>query len=106
MLHQILLVKLRPEVDPEKVEEFMVESRIRLLKIPEVMNLRCGKRVNVDANPHDFFISMDLESTAKWRVVEENAVYIKFRSQIIDPNAEKCEIFQFEMEPGKNIKYS
>ena len=47
-----MLLTTKPEVIPSKLEEIMVETRIRLLKIPEVNNLRVGKRVDTTNNPH------------------------------------------------------
>ena len=61
MVHHIVLFNLKPEVTPQKVEEMMMSTRMMLLKIPEVMNLRCGKRIDPE-NPWQFFIAMDFES--------------------------------------------
>jgi hypothetical protein len=52
MIHHLVLLTTKPEVIPTKLEEIMVETRIRLLKIPEVNNLRVGKRVDTTNNPH------------------------------------------------------
>ena len=46
MVHHIVLYKLKPEVTPARVEEMMMNTRMQLLKIPEVLNIKCGKRID------------------------------------------------------------
>ena len=57
MVHHICLLQTKPEVTPEKLEELMVETRIRLLKNPEVTSLRVGKRIDTEGNMYSFFYS-------------------------------------------------
>ena len=40
MIHHIELFKLRPEVTPAKLEEMMMNTRMILLKIPEVLSVK------------------------------------------------------------------
>jgi len=42
MIHHLVLFKVKPEFDDEKLECMMRETRIQLLKIPEVLSVRCG----------------------------------------------------------------
>ena len=37
MVHHVVLYKLKPEVTPARVEEMMMNARMQLLKIPEVL---------------------------------------------------------------------
>jgi hypothetical protein len=106
MVHRIILTKLKPECSSQKVEEMMIETRIRLLKIPEVMNLLCGKKIHTDAMEYDFFIAMDFENMAKASVMEDSAVYLQFKHQVLEPNAAEKLQLDFEMEPGKNTAFS
>lgn len=106
MLHHVLLVKLKQDLPPSAVENLMVETRIRLLKIPEVRNLQCGKKIDTKNNPYDFFLAMDLESQAKLRVVQESAIYHQFQQQILFPSALETLAYNYEMDPGKDIKFS
>src|SRR5882724_1697890 len=46
MIHHIVLYKLKPEVTPARVEAMMMNARMQLLKIPEVLSIKCGKRVD------------------------------------------------------------
>ena len=101
-----MLLTTKPEVIPTKLEEIMVETRIRLLKIPEVNNLRVGKRVDTTNNPHTFFFSFDVENMDKLTFVQENAVYIQFDRQILGPFVASFKVLDYEMEPGKDVRYS
>ena len=46
MVHHIVLYRLKPEVTPARVEEMMMNARMQLLKIPEVLSIKCGKRID------------------------------------------------------------
>ena len=48
----------------EKIEWMMRETRIQLLKIPEVLSIRCGKRVDPEAE-WPFFLAVELDSMEK-----------------------------------------
>lgn len=106
MVHHLMLFKLKPEVTPDQIETILVETRIRLLKIPEVMNLRCGKRIDLEGNPYALFVSMDFENLAKGRIAQESAIWIKYEKQIIDPYVAVLTILDYEMDPGIDVAYS
>lgn len=105
MIHRLLLIKLNEDTPPQQVEDMMIETRIRLLKIPEVMNLKSGKRI-ATGNPFQMFIALEAENMSKIKVIEESAIYLKFRHQILDPNASELRTMDYEMEPGKDISFS
>jgi len=106
MVHEIHLFKLKADAPDETLETMMVETRIRLLKIPEVMNLTCGKVINKDKNAFRFYVAMDFENLAKRNLAHDNAIFIKYDTQVIKPNVLKVELLQYEMEPGKDVTYS
>jgi hypothetical protein len=106
MIHHLVLLTTKPEVIPSKLEEIMVETRIRLLKIPEVNNLRVGKRVDTANNPSTYFFSFDVENMDKLGFVHDNAVYTQFEKQILGPFVASSKILDYEMEPGKDVRYS
>jgi hypothetical protein len=106
MVHHIALLKLKSSVTPEKIELILVETRIRLLKIPEVMNLRCGKKIDQKGNSYDVFFSIDFENLNKLHIAQDNAVWIKFKHQILDPHVDLLTSYHYEMEPGKDVRYS
>jgi len=101
-----VLLTAKPEIDPAKLESIMVETRIRLLKITEVNNLRVGKRVDTKDNPHTFFFSFDVENMDKLAYVMENAVYVQFEKQILAQFVADFKSLDYEMEPGKDVRYS
>lgn len=105
MLHHTVLFKLKPEVTPEKVEEMMRETRISLLKINEILTVKCGKNVDPN-NVWGFFIAIDVESTEKLAICQEDAIYIKYVEEVIKPNISDQVPLSFEMDPGKDVKYS
>jgi hypothetical protein len=106
MIHHLVLLTTKPDVPPAKLDDIIVETRIRLLKISEVNNLRVGKRVDTTHNPHTYFFSFDVENMDKLAYVMENAVYVQFEKQILGQFVADSKSLDYEMEPGKDVRYS
>ena len=105
MIHHIVLYKLKPEVTPARIEEMMMNARMQLLKIPEVLSIKCGKRVNSDIQ-WPFFIAIDFESMDKFGIFMEDPIQVKFMEEIIKPNTADSLTLDFEMDPGKDVRFS
>lgn len=105
MVHHIELFKLKPSVTTEKLEEMLRVSRSQLLKIPEVLNIRSGKIIDLDSE-WAFSISIDIESTDKLAMCKDDPVYVKFVEEVVKPNTVEKLALDYETEPGKDIKYS
>ena len=105
MLHNVTLFKLQPEVSPAKLEQLMMTTRMTLLKIPEILSVRCGKNID-PASEWPFFIALEFESTEKLAMTEDDAIYMKFVVDVIKQNTVGSLTLNYEMEPGKSIKYS
>ncbi|MBA2432393.1 MAG: Dabb family protein [Chthoniobacterales bacterium] len=105
MVHHISLFKLKPEVTPARVEEMMMNARMQLLKIPEVLSIKCGKRINEEMT-WPFFIAIDFESMDKHEIYREDPIYVKFVEEIIKPNVADTLTLDFEMDPGKDVQFS
>ena len=105
MVHHIVLFNLQPHVTPEKLEEIMMNTRMQLLKIPEVLNIKCGKKIDPN-NEWAFFLAADFESMDKLAVYLEHPVHVKFVEETIKPNTAGRMALDYEMEPGKDVKYS
>ena len=105
MIHHVVLYKLKPEVTPARVEEMMMNTRMQLLKIPEVLSIKCGKRID-PAVPWPFFIAIDFESMDKFAIFREDPVFVKFMEEIIKPNTADSLNLDFEMDPGKDVRFS
>ncbi|PYK09250.1 MAG: hypothetical protein DME65_12420 [Verrucomicrobia bacterium] len=93
------------EVTPARVEAMMMNTRMQLLKIPEVMNIKCGKRIDPEL-PWPFFIAIDFESMDKYAIFREDPVFVKFMEEVIKPNIEDSLDLDFEMDPGKDVRFS
>ncbi|MEM9444669.1 MAG: Dabb family protein [Verrucomicrobiota bacterium] len=106
MVHHLQLIKLKGEDLNEAAEELMIEARIRLLKIPEVVNLFCGKRIEKGKDGHDFFLSMEFENMSKRSIALESPIYITFKHKVLDRYTASITGMNFEMEPGKDVNYS
>ncbi len=105
MVQQITLFKLKPETTPAKIEEMMMTTRMSLLKIPEVLSVKCGK--TIDAHTEwPFFIALEFESMEKRAVVEDDAIYMKFVAEVVKAGTAERLTLHYEMEPGKQVKYS
>lgn len=105
MVHHIVLFKLRPEVTPAKLEEMMMNTRMQLLKIPEVLSVKCGKKIDPKCE-WPFFIAVDFESTDKLAVYRDDPVHLKYVSEVLKPNTTERLTLDYEMEPGKDVRYS
>lgn len=105
MVHHIVLFKLKPEVTPAKLEEMMMNTRINLLKIPEVLSVKCGKKID-PKNEWPFFIAVDFESMDKLAIYREEPLHLKFMEDVIKAHTSERLALDYEMEPGKDVRYS
>ena len=105
MVHHVSLFKLKPEVTPEQLEKMMMTTRMSLLKIPEILSVKCGKNID-PKNEWKFFIALDFESLEKLAMTEDDAIYMKFNTDVIRAHTSEKVTFNYEMEPGKNVKFS
>lgn len=105
MIHHVVFFKLNPEVTPEKLETMMRQTRAQLLKIGEVLSLHCGKNIDPQSE-WGFFLAVEVESTEKLALYRESAIHIKFVERVIKPNTCGQMACDFEMEPGKDIRFS
>ena len=107
MIHHLKLIHLKPGLPEERVEEVMVESRIRILKIQDVLSLACGKGIpGKEETPHDLFLALEFENSLKRTAAFDHPLYQQFEAQVLKPNAQKIEVLEFEMDPGKDVRFS
>ena len=83
----------------------MMNARMQLLEINEVLSIKCGKRVDQD-NPWPFFIAIDFESMDKQAIFEEDPIYIKFVEEVIKSKTSEYLALDYEMDPGKDVNFS
>ena len=83
----------------------MMNTRMQLLKIPEVLSIKCGKRIHSEM-PWQFFYAIDFESMDKYEIFREDPIFVKFEAEIIKANMADSLILDFEMDPGKDVRFS
>ncbi len=105
MIHHLVLLELAEGVEADTIEWMMRETRARLLKIPEVLSVRCGQNLDF-GGPWRFFLSVEVESTDKLAAYAEDPVHGKFLADVIEPHTRASLILDFETEPGKDLRYS
>ena len=105
MVHQIALYKLLPGVTDVILEDMIRRTRSILLKVPEVMAVRSGRKIDPKGE-WPFFVGLDFESRAKQRIFMDDGAWHKYQNDVVKPYTSEKMILDFELEPGKNIKYS
>lgn len=105
MIAQLSLFTLKPEVTPERLEELMWLTRTTLLKIPEVLALRTGKRIH-EEDPWTWFVLIETESLDKLAILQDDPHYFKYFEEVLKPAAATRRVVTFEMDPRKDVKYS
>ena len=105
MVHLVVLCKLNENVSQKNLEEMSRAARSQLLKIPEVLAVRSGKRIKPD-NEWPYFYSVDLESMDKLEMFRDDPVLIRFVEKMIKPNTWTVQELVYELDPGKDVKYS
>ncbi len=105
MVHHIVLYKLKPGLKDETLEEMMRTTRIQLLKIQEVYNIRCGKRLE-PGNEWPFFIAVDFETRDKMAIFKDDPIQVKWMEETIKPNTEEAMVLDYELDPNRDVKYS
>ena len=105
MIAHISLYKLKPEITIDRLEEMMSLTRVHLLRIPEVLAVRTGKRTEAN-EPWQWYVGIEVESKDKLVIAQDDPHYLKYREEILRPAvAEQC-VQSFEMDPRKDVKYS
>jgi hypothetical protein len=105
MIAYVSLYKLKPEVSLETLEDMMSRTRMLLLRVPEVLAVKTGKRVN-SHDSFDWFIYLEVESMDKLAICHDDPHYFKFREEVLKPHIADQEATAFEMDPRKDVKYS
>ncbi len=105
MVHLVVLCKLEPHVSQERVEEMARQARTHLLKVPQVLHVRSGKRIDKD-NAYPYFYSVDVESLDKLAMYRDDPHQVKFHTEVILPNTRERLELVYELEPNKDVRYS
>ena len=105
MIAHVSLFTLKPEITQERLEEVMSLTRVNLLRIPEVLAIRTGKRIHPE-HKWEWFIFMEVETLDKLAILRDDPYYIKFREELLKPTVAEEHVQSFEMDPRKDVRYS
>jgi hypothetical protein len=105
MIAHVSLFKLRTEISGERLEEIMSLTRVYLLRVPEVLSVRTGKRID-EKDQWQWFVFMEIESLDKLAICQDDPNYIKFREEVLRPAVARENVQTFEMDPRKDVRYS
>ena len=106
MIYQLFLVQLKAKTSMAQTEELMAVARTRLLKIPAIYHVWCGKKIDSAQAPHDLFIAIDVQSMRKLKSVTAHPIYSQFMQHTLKPHAREIIELSFEMDPQKDVRYS
>lgn len=104
MVHHIVLYRLKQTPTPEILDELMLKTRTMLLRIPEVLSIRCGRNAEGNGAEYPFFVAIDFDSLSKLEVYREHPVYVKYMEDVIKPLTAGQMMMNFEMEPRTIVK--
>jgi len=99
MIEHVVLFKLQPELDPERIEWMLRETRIRLLKMPVVRGLRCGHRVDRETE-WPFFLLVELDSVEKLGSFTRDREHVRFLDEVIRPHVTDRLTLDYQSDPG------
>lgn len=105
MVHLVVLCKLEIHVTEEKLEDMSRQARMHLLKVPEVLAVRAGKRIEED-NTYPYFYSVDIESRDKLLMYRDDPNHVRFQKEVLEPNTTELVEMIYELEPNKDLNYS
>lgn len=105
MIQYVALFKLKPKVTDQELDTMIRSSRSQLLRISEALSVRSGKRVDEDCQ-WPFFLAIELENLERLEMFKDDPLRIKFQQDVIEPNTIETLELIYEMEPGKDVKYS
>ena len=105
MIAYLSLYKLKPEVTPDEIEDIMSQARMQLLRVPETLTVKTGKRVIPD-DEWPWFVYLEVETMDKLFIAQDDSHYIKFREEVVKAHISEQHSSAFEMEPRKDVKYS
>lgn len=105
MIAQLTLFTLKRDLTEERLEEMMMLTRSILLKIPEILSLRTGKRIRKD-DSWDWFVYLEAETLDKIAIAQDDPHFFKYLQEVINPSVALQQVHTFEMDPRKDVKYS
>jgi hypothetical protein len=95
VIRNVVLLKLKAETPPEKVERLVNE--LQGMQIPGLINISTGTDAGLREGNMDFVIVVDLEDEAAYRIYDEDAEHNRIRRDLVAPITERAERLQYKM---------
>ncbi len=105
MVLELMLFKLRPEAGAETADTLMRRARTQLLRVPQVLSVRAGKEL-APAAGWPFAVMLEFDSRAKQSIAHDDPHWLKFMGETVQPHVLEQLVLNYELEPGKDLKYS
>lgn len=105
MIEHVVLFNLKPEIDAEKIQWMLRETRIRLLKIPVVRGLRCGHRIDPGTD-WSMFLMIELDSVERLTAYMLDPVHVRFVNEVIRPHITDQIALDYQSDPGADPLFS
>lgn len=95
MIERLILLNLRSGVDDGLVDSMMRETKLRLLKIPSVVAVRCGRAVDRES-AWSFFVAVVLETPEKLSAFDADPALKRYLAEVIVPNSTGRIVLDFQ----------
>lgn len=104
MIRHVVLFKLKPGLEEAKMDWMLRETRMRLLKIPEVRSLRCACKAQAGVE-WDFLLLVELDSLERLAAYRAHPEHVLYVSEVLEPNVAERLALDFESTPGGDVLF-
>lgn len=95
MIRNVVLAKLKPDVDGKQVDAMV--AALRAMRTPGMLSITAGRDLGLrDAN-WDVAVVTDLADEASYRVYDTDPEHNRIRREIVAPLVERIERCQYEV---------
>ena len=95
VVRNVVLVKLKPGVEPAQVDRFL--DAMLSLQLPGLTNLTCGRDLGLRDGNFDIALVADLEDEEAYRAYDADAEHNRIRRELIGPLADRLERCQYQV---------
>lgn len=104
MIEHVVLCDLQHGHAAGTLDYLLRETRLRLLKLPVVVAVRCGKRFDGEV-VDGFFFAVSVETEAKLRALLADPAFRRLESEVLDPVTTARRAVSFQTDPGGDPLY-
>jgi len=95
MIHHVVLIRLKPEVDGPRTRAFLDEARSLLSPIPGVKNFRSGIHIKSDS-PFPCALVMDFSTTGDLQAYQVHPEHQSFVKEVLGPIVEEKQVYDYD----------